>query len=92
MAGSEGSTVRMRACTAGYAPGCAASAPMSEVVASGFKTGDETLASWVSDPTSGPIVTDAQLIVVGVGRSKGATGYIWTMDLGSVADASCNGP
>jgi uncharacterized protein YkwD len=88
--GSDGSTVNQRACTAGYKAACPPSTPaMAEVDASGYSTGDEAAAGWAADPTSGPILKNPALIVVGVGRSLGLAGYYWTMDLGGVDDPSC---
>lgn len=88
--GNPSSTVRTRACTAGYTPACSGTIPMGELVAEGFGTGAETVTQWQNDMTAGPILVNPAFIVAGVGRSIGATAQTWTLDLASVADPSCN--
>ncbi len=86
----DGSTVRTRACSAGYEAACgAATIPMAELVAQGFATGEDTVNQWAADMTSDPILINAQLTWVGVGRSIGATAQYWTLDMASVDDPSC---
>jgi uncharacterized protein YkwD len=87
----DGSTVRTRACKAGYAAACPpATIPMAELVAEGNGTGAMTLAQWATDTTAGPILTEAPFVEAGVGRSIGADNERWTLDLASVMDPSCN--
>jgi len=86
----DGSTVRTRACTAGYAPGCVASTSMAELVAEGYASGEDTVNQWDADPTSGPLLVNPGLVWVGVGRAIGATDQYWTLDMAGTADASCN--
>ncbi len=85
------STVRTRACTAGYAPACTGTIPMAELVAEGYGTGAETVMQWQMDSTAGPILVEAPFVVAGVGRSQGATNQYWALDLAATADpANCD--
>ncbi len=84
------STVRTRACAAGYMPACSGSLPMAELVAEGSGTGPDTVMQWQMDATAGPILTQADLLVVGIGRSIGVDNERWTMDFASQTDPSCN--
>jgi uncharacterized protein YkwD len=86
----DGSTVRTRACKAGYAPSCTGNIPMAELVAEGSGTGAATVAQWAMDGTAGPILVQKDLVLAGIGRSIGADNERWTLDLASVADPSCN--
>lgn len=86
----DGSTVRTRACAAGYTPACSGSIPMAELVAEGYGTGAETVTQWSNDPTAGPITRQSGFLVVGIGRSIGTDNERWTLDLSSMTDASCN--
>jgi uncharacterized protein YkwD len=83
------STVRTRACTAGYAPACSGNIAMGEVLAEGFGSGATTLTGWEANPTSDGILLNATFIVGGVGRAIGATTEMWTLDLAAVTDPSC---
>jgi uncharacterized protein YkwD len=87
--GSNGSTPRQRACSAGYEPACTDTPAMGEVVADGNATGTATADQWATDPVAGPLLVNPAFIVVGVGRSEGADGWYWTMDLASMNDPSC---
>src|SRR5262249_9218430 len=86
----SGTTVRTRACSAGYAPSCAGAPPMAELVAEGSGTGAETVMQWQTDAVAGPILVQVDLFVVGIGRSQGVNNEYWTMDFASSSDASCN--
>src|SRR5262249_47957984 len=85
----DGSTVRDRACAAGYTAACGTSIPMAELVASGNTAGIETFQQWSTDPASSPLLVNAMLVVVGVGRSLGESDATWTLDLGGAMDPSC---
>jgi uncharacterized protein YkwD len=86
----DGSTVRTRACMAGYTAACGgATIPMAEVVALGYATGTDTVNQWAADPKSGPILVNPALLWVGVGRAIGADAQRWTLDMSSVDDPSC---
>jgi uncharacterized protein YkwD len=87
--GDPQSTVRTRACSAGYTPACSSDLAMAELVASGYGTGDDTLSGWESNATSDPLLLDPVFIVGGVGRSIGAATETWTLDLAAKADPSC---
>lgn len=88
--GTDGSTPRQRACDAGYAPGCDTVATHAELVASGYDTGEKVAAFWAEDPGRKAALLDASMIVAGIGRSVNAKDESWwTLDLGSVNDASC---
>jgi uncharacterized protein YkwD len=86
----DGSTVRTRACKAGYTPSCTGNLPMAELVAEGSGTGAETVAQWANDATAGPILVQKDLVVAGIGRSFGVDNERWTLDFASVTDPSCN--
>jgi uncharacterized protein YkwD len=83
------STTPTRACDAGYAPACAGSAGMVEFIAKGHGEGSETLDQWQKDVSTGDMLTRAEFVVVGVGRSLGADQPIWTMDMADKPDSSC---
>ena len=83
------STVRTRACTAGYTPACSGDIAMGEVLAEGFGSGATTLTGWEDNATSDALLLNAGFIVGGVGRSIGATTEMWTLDLAAVNDPSC---
>jgi uncharacterized protein YkwD len=87
---ADGSTVRTRACKAGYTPSCSGNIPMAELVAEGSGTGAETVAQWATDTTAGPILVQKDLVLAGIGRSIGVDNERWTLDLASVSDPSCN--
>jgi uncharacterized protein YkwD len=88
---STGSDVHSRGCSAGYEAACGGSnIPMAELVAEGFFSGNQTIAQWQMDATSGPILTRPMMLVVGMGRSQGADNVYWTLDLSSSMDPSCN--
>jgi uncharacterized protein YkwD len=86
----DGSTVRTRACTAGYKAACGTSIPMAELVAEGNGTGTDTFAQWSTDAMSSPILLEKGYVVVGVGQSRGLQNEYWALDLSSVADPSCS--
>jgi uncharacterized protein YkwD len=85
----DGSTVRTRACAAGYKAACGTTIPMAELVAEGNGTGDETYQQWADDAMSSPILVEKEYLVVGVGQSRGLQNEYWTLDLASVDDPSC---
>jgi uncharacterized protein YkwD len=86
----DGSTVRTRACSAGYSPACSDAAAVAEAVASGNDVGTDVLMQWETDKTTLPVLSNASLVVVGIGRSEGDEDtHIWAMDLASTPDASC---
>jgi uncharacterized protein YkwD len=88
--GPDGSTVRTRACAAGYQAACGSTIAMAELVASGNTAGQDTFNQWTGDATSSPILTNGVFLVVGVGSSEASDGsFLWTLDLGGVADPSC---
>jgi uncharacterized protein YkwD len=86
--GQDGSTPRDRACEAGYAPGCA-NASMAEVVASGSDDPSYTLEQLKKNAASSVVLNDPVYTMIGVGLSLGGETPVWTLDLGSDADASC---
>ena len=83
------STVRTRACSAGYTPACSGSLAMGELVASGYGTGQDTVSGWDNDTTAKPILLNPVFIVAGIGRSLGANIETWTLDLAAATDPSC---
>ncbi|HRI69767.1 MAG TPA: CAP domain-containing protein, partial [Polyangium sp.] len=83
------STTPMRACGAGYMPGCTAAAELVEFIAKGHGEGTVTLDQWKMDPESSVMLTKPEFVVVGIGRSLGADQPIWTMDIADKNDASC---
>jgi uncharacterized protein YkwD len=86
----DGSTVRTRACSAGYAPACdGTTTAMAELVASGSATGQETVGQWAGSTMSAPLLVNSALVWVGLGRSIGATDVYWAMDMAATADPSC---
>jgi uncharacterized protein YkwD len=84
------STVRTRACSAGYTPACSANLAMGELVASGYGTGQDTINGWDGDMTSKPILLNPVFVVAGIGRSLGANIETWTLDLAAKPDPSCH--
>jgi uncharacterized protein YkwD len=87
----DGSSVRSRACTAGYTPGCNASEAMAELVASGIDDGKATVMKWASDPMSNAVMTSTTLLVAGTGRTMNLDGLAyWTLDLADKDDPSCH--
>jgi uncharacterized protein YkwD len=86
----DSSTVRTRACAAGYKAACSGSIPMAELVAEGNGTGDTTYAQWATDPMASSLLVTPSFVVVGVGHSIGATNEYWTLDFSSETEASCN--
>jgi uncharacterized protein YkwD len=80
-AAPDGSTVRTRACMAGYTPACAGTIPMAELIALGYATGADTINQWAADATSGPILVNPALLWIGVGRAIGADAQRWTLDM-----------
>jgi uncharacterized protein YkwD len=87
--GKDGSDVRSRGCEAGYLAGCEEATAMAELVASGINGGKATLAQWTTDASSNAILTNKDLVVVGVGRSLDLEGPKWALDFGSVDEDSC---
>jgi len=88
----DASTVRSRACAAGYTAACNGSTiPMAELVAEGNGTGDSTYAQWSTDAMAQPNLVNPEFIVVGVGHSIGTMNEYWTLDLSSKTDPSCAG-
>jgi uncharacterized protein YkwD len=86
----DGSTVRTRACAAGYTPACGNTPSVAETVASGNDVGTDVLMQWETDPKTAAVLTNASLVVVGIGRSEGDQDtHVWAMDLASIPDASC---
>ncbi len=75
------STTPVRACDAGYQPGCSGSAGMVEFIAKGHGEGSVTLEQWKKDAASGVMLTKPEFVVVGVGRALGADLPIWTLDM-----------
>jgi uncharacterized protein YkwD len=86
--GSDGSSVRTRACNVGYQPACG-SAGVAEAVASGNDMAQAVLTQWETDAKTKPVISNPDLIVVGIGRSEGPDQPYWSMDLGSADDPSC---
>ena len=84
------STTPMRACDAGYMPGCTTAAAMVEFIAKGHGEGTVTLEQWKMDPESSVLLTKPEFVVVGIGRSLGADQPIWTMDMADKNDTSCS--
>jgi uncharacterized protein YkwD len=87
--GLDGSTVRTRACKAGYTPGCSDTSAMAELVGSGLDTGKDMATQWATGSQGGPVILDPTLTVIGIGRSVGENGSWWTLDLGASSDPSC---
>lgn len=87
----DNSTTPVRACDAGYTPGCGGIAAMVEFIAKGHGEGDLTLKQWQEDPESNVLLTKPEFVVVGVGRALGADQPIWTLDMADRTDASCAG-
>jgi uncharacterized protein YkwD len=86
----DGSTVRTRGCDAGYAPGCADTIGMAELVASGLPKGADVAAQWAGSEDTKAVLLNATLVVVGAGRSLADDGSpTWTLDLGGADDPSC---
>ncbi len=86
----DGSTVRTRACAAGYSPACSDAPSVAEAVASGNDVGTDVLMQWETDMKTQPVITNPALVVVGIGRSEGdESTHLWAMDLASIPDASC---
>jgi uncharacterized protein YkwD len=86
----DGSTPRSRACAAGYKPACDGSAVIAEVVGAGFAEGKATLLPWTQDENTTMVLTEPSLIAAGVGRSLGADQPMWTLDLTTDDDPSCD--
>jgi len=87
----DGSTVRSRACTAGYAPGCNVSEAMAELVASGIEGGKAAVTQWAADSKSNAVMTGASLLMAGTGRTVNLDGLAyWTLDLADKDDPSCH--
>lgn len=85
----DGSTVRTRACDAGYTPGCDQSAAMAELVSDGVAEPDGVVQQWLGDASTKTILLNPNLVVVGIGRAEGAAPPVWTLDMASAQDASC---
>ena len=85
----DGTTVRTRACNAGYQPACG-SAGVAEAVASGNDMAQAVLTQWENDMKTAPVISNPTLLVVGIGRSEGVDTPVWAMDLGSAQDPSCS--
>ena len=62
---------------------------MAELVASGVWKAEGTLSQWKKQATSG-ILVDPTLVMVGIGRAQGGDAPIWTLDLASADDPSCD--
>ena len=63
---------------------------MAELVAKGHAEGKLTLSQWSDDTGSRAFLEDPKFVVVGVGRSmSSADSAIWTLDIASLDDASC---
>jgi len=87
--GSDGSSVRTRACAAGYKPGCNAHEAMAELVAMGVDTGKAAVLQW--DIKSHDVLVTANLLAAGTGRSLSLDGTTyWTLDLADKDDPSCH--
>jgi uncharacterized protein YkwD len=88
--GKDGSTPMSRACKAGYTPACS-DALMAEVIASGSEDPAHTVGQWKEDATASPILVNAGLRVIGVGRTfRSDESPIWTVDFGGQEDPSCD--
>ena len=86
--GPDKSTTPMRACAAGYKPGCGGVA-MVEFIAKGHGEGTVTLEQWKMDAESSVLLTKPEFVVLGVGRALGGEKPIWTLDLADTMDGSC---
>jgi len=87
--GIDGSTVRTRACKAGYQPGCSDTSAMAELVGNGLDTGKEIAAQWADSAQGSAVVLDPTLLVIGIARAVGDNGTWWTLDIGATDDPSC---
>jgi uncharacterized protein YkwD len=85
----DGSTVRLRACESGYQGGCSEAAAMAELVSEGVSEPSGVVDQWTSDAKTSAILLNPSLVVVGIGRAEGAAPPVWTLDLGSVDEPSC---
>ena len=87
----DGATLRTRACSAGYTPGCNANEAMAEFVAKGIDGGKDTVTKWMSNAMTNATLVEPQLTVVGAGRSITRDGITyWTLDLADKDDSSCH--
>lgn len=90
----DGTTPRQRACAAGFMPACSMSTSYAELVASGNATGDGATMQWEMDSTTMPILLNDSpppgFVVLGVGRSIGGDQPLWSVDMASATDPSCN--
>lgn len=85
-----GVSARDRACQNGYKPACSTSTAYAELVASGLPDGKGTYDQWKGDAKTAPVLMAPTVVVAGVGRATGGKVPVWTVDLASVSDATCN--
>jgi uncharacterized protein YkwD len=88
--GLDSSTTPSRACAAGFTAACDGKLAMAELLAKGNAEGKPTLDQWAADATTKPVLMDPQFVVLGIGRALGGESAVWTMDLASVTDPSCD--
>lgn len=87
----DGTSVRSRACDAGYEPGCGDASAMAELVAGGIGKGADVAAQWAGRDDAKAVLLNTSLVVVGAGRSIADDGTpTWTLDLGGADDPSCH--
>jgi uncharacterized protein YkwD len=87
--GNDGSSARSRACASGYMAACDAKTELAELVSSGNELGDQVFPLWTKDATTEPILRNAALVVIGVGRSLGGDVPYWSVDVADHDEASC---
>jgi uncharacterized protein YkwD len=87
--GSDGSSARSRACASAYMAACDAKTQLAELVSSGNELGDQVFPLWTKDAKTEPILRNATLVVIGVGRSLGGDVPYWSVDLADHDEASC---
>jgi hypothetical protein len=63
---------------------------MAELVAAGNGAGTLTVDQWKVDATTGPLLVDPQFNAAGIGRALFGERPVWTLDLGTVIEASCD--
>ena len=62
---------------------------MAELVAAGNGDGKLTVDQWKEDAMTGPLLVDPQFTVGGIGRSLFGDRPLWTLDLATMNEPSC---
>lgn len=86
----DGTSVRARACKAGYQPGCGDTSAMAELVAGGVTDAVGLVKKWAENPEAKGVLLNTMLVTAGAGRALAEDGTpYWTLDLGGKDDPSC---